>query len=74
MKISIEVKVSNTTERSDLYTLFIGAAKGDFIDETKGRGIGHVADVDKLESLISKKFDEFAQKYFDEGRKFEKEG
>jgi len=69
MDIEVEVKVKNTKRNSDLYSLFCSAYRGDFVDTSNS---GTDLEVKSLDNTLSIAFDEFAQKMFDEGRKYEK--
>lgn len=70
MKIETQVKLKGTKGNTDLYHLFCSAVKGDFVETTKKSG--NHSDIAQLESTLSKAFDQFAQKMFDEGRKYER--
>lgn len=71
MKIETLVKLKNTKDKTELYCLFCHAAQGDFVEITSKSG--NSSDIAQLEATIEKAFDQFAQKMFDEGRKYERE-
>ena len=69
MEIETLVKLKNTKDKTELYTLFCHAAQGDFVEATSKSS--NSSDIAHLEATIGKAFDQFAQKMFDEGRKYE---
>lgn len=70
MKIETIVKLTNTKDKTELYSLFCHAAQGDFIVTTSKSG--NSSDMTNLEATVDKAFDQFAQKMFEEGRKYER--
>ncbi len=69
MKIETLVKLKDTKDKTELYTLFCHAAQGDFVETTSKSS--NSSDIAQLEATVGKAFDQFAQKMFDEGRKYE---
>ena len=70
MEIETTVKVKNTSERCNLYTLFVHAAQGDFKGDIDS---GDKAKIKNIEDTIKAEFDVFANQYFNLGRNHEKE-
>ena len=68
MKIETLVKLSNTKDGTDLYRLFCEFVRGDYAEQSKGNS----SDIAHLEHQVSKAFDSFAQKAFDEGVKYQR--
>ena len=71
MKIETLVKITNSKDNTDLYSLFCRAAKGEYIETTKKSHTS--SDIAHLESSLNKAFDSFAQDMFDQGVKYERE-
>lgn len=69
MKIVEIVKVTKTIESSSLYTVFVNAAQGSYVEIINGKDS---EEIKRIESTFSEEFDIFAQKYFDAGRDYEK--
>ena len=70
MKIETLVKLTDTKDKTELYSLFCHAAQGDFAETTSKSS--NNSDIAHLEATVSKAFDQFAQKMFEEGRKYER--
>ncbi len=72
-RVSVQVKevvtVVNSTDRNELYTLFINAARGDFVEVVTGKD---KHEINKLEDLFKKTFDTFATTAFNMGREYGK--
>jgi len=67
MKIETLVKLSNTKDGTDLYSMFCAAARGEWVSDTKDSQA-----TAELENRLSKAFDDFAQKAFDAGVEYER--
>ncbi len=70
MNIQTLVKLTNTKDKTELYSLFCFAAQGEYVEATK-KSPNH-SDIANLEDTVSKAFDSFAQSMFDKGREYEK--
>ena len=68
MKVNEKVTITNASERSELYTLFVHASQGDYKEIVNGSDSNEIK---KLEAMIKKSFDEFATKAFNVGREYE---
>ena len=67
--IKTTVKLTNTKFKTDLYSLFVRAIRGDFAEQaSKDKDSKEFID---FELIIEKAFDSFAQRAFDAGRKYE---
>ena len=69
MEVKEVVTISGGTKRSSLYTVFIEAARGNYKDVAAGT---NQADIDDLESMLEREFNDFATKAFNMGREYEK--
>lgn len=69
MNIKTVVTVEDTSNRCNLYTLFVHASQGDFKETIDS---GDKDKINDLENTIKKEFDVFANRYFNEGRDYEK--
>ena len=67
MKIQTLVKLSNTKDGTELHSLFCDFVRGDYTNQSKGNS----SDVAHLDHQVSKAFDSFAQKAFEEGMKYQ---
>lgn len=70
MKIKEVITIENATERSQLYSLFIDCARGNFADIVNG---DDKSEIERVEKIFKKTFDEFATDAFNMGRKYEQD-
>lgn len=68
MKISVQVKVTKSGGYTDLNNLFCQAINGQLGHDPK-----NPESTKKLQKILDDAFDNFAQVYFDAGRKWQKE-
>lgn len=68
MDIKEVITIENGTERSQLYSIFIDCARGNFAEIVNG---DDKAAIERAENLFKKHFDEFATDAFNMGRKYE---
>ena len=69
MKIKTLVTITDSKDNTDLYSLFCGAARGEYADKLKS----HKSYAADLEVTLSNAFDKFAQSMFEAGMKHQKE-
>ena len=68
MKVDEKVTITNASERSELYTLFVHASQGDYKEVVNGSDSNEIK---KLEAMLKRSFDEFATRAFNMGREYE---
>jgi len=69
MKIETTVKIKESADRCDLYTLFTLAAQGDYKKDIES---GDTKKIEAIEKMIKSGFDNFATYYFNLGIEHEK--
>lgn len=68
MDIKEVVTIENATERSELYSIFLDCARGNFADIVNG---DDKSEIERVEKIFKKTFDEFATDAFNMGREYE---
>jgi hypothetical protein len=69
MKIKEVVTIEDATDRSQLYSLLIDAARGNFADIING---DDKSEIDRIEKVFKDEFNRFATTAFNKGREYEK--